>query len=144
MLQLWDGTETLIPNSSLLESNVTNWTYSNRKVRFAVTVGVAYGSDPRQVVQLLGEVADRHGLVEKEPKPQVLFTEFGDSALAFELRFWVDVGRSNAAQVSSDLRLMIAGAFAEHGIVIAFPQRDLHLRSVSGDAAGRLRGPEKT
>jgi small-conductance mechanosensitive channel len=129
VLQLWDGTETLIPNSSLLENNVTNWTYSNRKVRFTVTVGVAYGSDPRRVIQVLEEVAERHGLVEKEPKPQVFFTEFGDSTLTFELRFWVDVAKANAAQVSSDLRLMIAGSFAEHGIVIDFPQRDIHLHS---------------
>ena len=127
VLQLWDGTETLIPNSSLLENNVTNWTYSNRKVRFSVTVGVAYGSDTRRVIQLLGEVAERHGVVEKDPKPQVLFTDFGESALTFELRFWVDVIKANAAQVGSDLRQMIAGAFAENGIVIAFPQRDLHL-----------------
>jgi small-conductance mechanosensitive channel len=127
VLQLWDGTETLIPNSSLLENNVTNWTYSNRKVRFTVTVGVAYGSDTRRVTQVLNEVAERHGLVDKEPAPQVLLTEFGDSALSFELRFWADVTKANAAQVSSDLRLMIAGSFAEHGIVIAFPQRDIHL-----------------
>ena len=127
VLHLWDGTETLIPNSSLLENNVSNWTYSSRKVRFSVTVGVAYGSDTRRVIQLLGEVAERHGVVEKEPKPQVLFTDFGDSALTFELRFWVDVIKVNSAQVASDLRLMIAGAFAEHGIVVAFPQRDLHL-----------------
>jgi small-conductance mechanosensitive channel len=129
VLQLWDGTETLIPNSTLLENNLTNWTYSNRRVRFAVTVGVAYGSDVRRVIQLLNEVAERHGLVEKEPKPQVLFTEFGDSTLTFELRFWVDVAKANAAQVSSDLRLMISGAFAEHGIVIDFPQRDIHLHA---------------
>ncbi len=128
ILELWDGTETLIPNSTLLENNLTNWTYSNRKVRFAVTVGVAYGSDPRRVIQLLGEVAERHGLVQTEPKPQVLFTEFADSTLNFELRFWLDVSKANAAQVSSDLRLMIAGSFAEAGITIAFPQRDIHLQ----------------
>jgi small-conductance mechanosensitive channel len=127
VLQLWDGTETLIPNSSLLENNVSNWTYTSRKVRFSVTVGAAYGSDPRRVLQLLGEAADRHGVVEKEPKPQALFTDFGDSALTFELRYWVDVIKANAAQVGSDLRQMIAGSFAENGIVIAFPQRDLHL-----------------
>jgi small-conductance mechanosensitive channel len=57
------------------------------------------------------------------------FTEFGDSTLSFELRFWVDVFQANAAQVSSDLRLMIAGAFAENGIVIDFPQRDIHLHA---------------
>jgi small-conductance mechanosensitive channel len=81
VLQLWDGTETLIPNRSLLENNVTHWTYSNCKVRFAANAGVAYGSDSRRVIQSLSEVAERHGLVEKEPKPQVLFTEFGDSTL---------------------------------------------------------------
>jgi small-conductance mechanosensitive channel len=129
ILQLWDGTETLIPNSALLENNLTNWTYTDRRVRFAMTVGVAYGSDTRRVMQLMTEAAERHGLVEKEPKPQVLFTEFGNSALTFELRFWVDVSKANSAQVSSDLRLMIAGTFAETGIVINYPQRDIHLHS---------------
>ena len=127
VLQLWDDTETLIPNSSLLENNVTNWTYSNRRVRFTVSVGVDYASDPRRVTQVLNDVAERHGLVEKDPKPQVMFVEFGDSTLMFELRFWVDVGKANAAQVSSDLRQMIVGSFAEHGIIIAFPQRDIRL-----------------
>ncbi len=127
VLQLWDGIETLIPNSSLLENNVSNWTYSSRKVRFSITVGVAYGSDTRRVIQLLGEVAERHGVVEKEPKPQVLFTDFGESALTFELRYWVDVITANASQVGSDMRQMIAGAFAEHGVVVAFPQRELHV-----------------
>ena len=89
--------------------------------------GVAYGSDPRRVTQVLNEVAERHGLVEKDPKPQVLFAEFGDSTLMFELRIWVDVTKANAAQVSIDLRQMIAGSFAENGIVIAFPQRDIRL-----------------
>lgn len=127
VLQLWDGTETLIPNSALLENNLTNWTYSNRTVRFTVSVGVAYGSDTRRVAQLLGEVADRHGLVHKEPKPQVIFTNFGDCNLSFDLLYWVDVLKCNAAQVSSDLRHMIASTFAESGIVMAFPQRDMHL-----------------
>jgi potassium-dependent mechanosensitive channel len=127
VLQRWDHTETLIPNSSLLENNLTNWTYSNHKVRFTVSVGVAYGSDTRRVAQLLAEVAERHGLVQKEPKPQVLFTDFGDSALSFELRYWVDVLKHNAGQVASDLRHMISGAFQEQGIILAFPQRDVHL-----------------
>ena len=127
VLALWDGTETLIPNSYLLENAVSNWTYSSRNVRFTIAVGVAYGSDTRRAIQLLTEVAERHGVVEKEPKPQAYLTEFGDNALLLELRFWVDVIKSNAALVSSDLRQMIAGAFAENNIVIAFPQRDLHV-----------------
>jgi small-conductance mechanosensitive channel len=127
IVQFWDGTETLIPNSLLLENNLTNWTYSNRNVRFTVTVGVAYGSDTSRVARLLVEAVQHHGLVQKEPPPQVFFTDFGDSNLNFEIRFWVDVMKHNAAQVSSDLRHMIAKSFAEHGIAMAFPQRDVHV-----------------
>ena len=96
--------------------------------------------------QLLVEAAERHGLVQEEPAPQVFFQEFGDSALNFGLRYWVDVINHNADQVGSDLRHMIAGAFAEKGIAMAFPQRDIHLdaaRPVAGangasrDACGR-------
>lgn len=129
IVQFWDGVETLIPNSALLENNLTNWTYSNRTIRFTLSVGVAYGSDTTGVSRLLAEVADRHGLVLKDPKPQVLFRDFSDSTLCFELRFWIDVSKHNSAQVSSDLRHMIAGAFADHGISMAFPQRDVHLDS---------------
>lgn len=127
VLQLWDNTEMLIPNSALLENSVTNWTYSNRKVRFIVSVGVAYGADTRRVVQLLTEIVERHGLVEKDPPPQILLTNFGENALTFEIRFWTDVLKGSPSQISSDLRQMIAVAFAEQGIVIAFPQRDIRL-----------------
>jgi small-conductance mechanosensitive channel len=78
-------------------------------------------------VQLLTEIAERHGLVEKEPAPQILFVNFGASSLDFELRFWVNVITGNSGQVASDLRQMIAGTFAEQGIVMAFPQCDMHL-----------------
>jgi small-conductance mechanosensitive channel len=127
VIQLFDHTETLIPNSALLENNLTNWTYSNGAVRFTVAVGVAYGSDTRRVAQLLADAAERHGHVQKEPKPVVLFANFGDNALAFELLYWVDVLKHNANKVASDLRHMIAGAFAENGVVMAFPQRDIHV-----------------
>jgi len=149
VLQLWDGTETLIPNSALLENNLTNWTYSNHTVRFSLTVGVAYGSDTRRVAQLLADAADRHGLIHKDPKPQVLFVDFGESALNFEVRYWVDVMKNNAAQIGSDLRHMVASAFAESGIVMAFPQRDVHLDAsrpfpvqvVQPEAQPRASGP---
>ena len=65
--------------------------------------------------------------MEKEPKPQVLFTSFGDNGLLFELRYWLDFTKTVPPQVATDLRLMIEGAFKSHGIVIAFPQRDVHL-----------------
>lgn len=146
VLELWDGTELLIPNSTLLENNVINWTYSNRAVRFSVSVGVAYGSDTSRVARLLAETVDRHSLVEKHPKPQILFQDFGESALTFEVRFWVDVVHASPAQVASDLRHMVSVAFAQNGIVIAFPQRDVHLDAtrpvpvqVVGDAPPTMR-----
>lgn len=137
VLQLWDGTETLIPNSLLLEKNLTNWTYSNRKVRFSVKAGVAYGSDPRRVQQLLAAAAERHGLVQREPAPQVYFQDFGEKTLVFELRYWVDVLQHNGAQIASDLRHMIATSFAENGIVMTFPlaAAPLQVNVVRSDAA---------
>ncbi len=140
VIRVRDGTETLIPNSALLENNLTNWTYSDRKVRFTVSVGVAYGSDTRRVAQLLTEEAERHGLVQKEPAPQVLFKEFGDNAMIFELRYWADVIQHDAGLIGSDLRHMIAGVFAESGIVLAFPQRDIHL-DTARPLQVRLEGP---
>lgn len=124
-----NGIETLVPNSTFLEQNVTNWTLSSRKVRYALNIGVGYGSPVRRVSELLMEVADRHNLVLKDPAPEVLFMDFGDSALMFTLYVWIEVGpgRRGGNVVLSDLRFMIDTSFAEHGIEIPFPQRDVHL-----------------
>lgn len=123
-----NGIETIIPNSTFIEQNLTNWTYTSGRVRFNVKVGVAYGSPVRTVTQLLEEVAGRHGKVLKNPVPEVLFEDFGGDALMFSLYYWLDV-RSGppARQVASDLRAMIEGAFAAQGIAIPYPQRDVHL-----------------
>lgn len=122
------GIETLIPNSSFLEQNVTNWTYTNRRVRFSVRVGAAYGSDTREVRDLLMEVGRRHGLVLKQPQPFVLFDDFGSDALVFSLNFWLELDPEiDRWVVQSDLRFMIEEAFSKAGITVAFPQRDVHL-----------------
>lgn len=123
-----NGIETIIPNSTFIEQNLTNWTHTSGHVRFNVKVGVAYGSPVRTVSQLLAEVADRHGLVLKNPAPEVLFEDFASDALVFGLYYWLDIGAGvPARRVASDLRGMIESAFAAQGIVIAFPQRDVHL-----------------
>ena len=122
-----NGIETLIPNSTFIEQNVTNWTYSNNTVRYAIKLGVAYGSPVRRVMDLLREVAERHGHVLKEPAPEVLFEDFGADALQFALYYWLDTSRSTGRLVASDLRAMIDASFTEHGITIAYPQRDVHL-----------------
>jgi small-conductance mechanosensitive channel len=124
----FDGVETIVPNSVLLENKVTNWTFTDQKVRRSVRIGVAYGSDLRVVSDLLEETVKRHGNVLGDPAPQVYLDDFGDNAVAFLVHFWVDLAQvANATRVMSDLRFMIGKRLDEAGIVIAFPQRDVHL-----------------
>ncbi len=123
-----NGIETIIPNSTFIEQNLTNWTYTSGRVRFNVKVGVAYGSPVRVVTQLLEEIAGRHGKVLKNPPPEVLFEDFGNDALVFSLYYWLDVRSGTPArQVASDLRAMIEAGFSAQGIAIPYPQRDVHL-----------------
>ena len=124
----YDGVDAIVPNSTLLEGRVTNWTMSNQRVRRVVRVGAAYGSSTRQVADLIRGCAERHGQVLKQPPPQALLEDFGDNALMFGLYFWIDVkGGPGGTVIASDLRFMIEAALTEAGISIAFPQRDLHL-----------------
>ena len=123
-----DGIETLVPNSALVESNVTNWTHSSSEVRRSVKVAVAYGSDTRKVADTLLAQADRHGQVLKQPPPRVIFEDFGADGLAFALEYWIDYAKGvDGRQIASDLRFMAEKALAEAGVSIPFPQRALHL-----------------
>lgn len=126
LIQHFDGIETLIPNSTLLEEQVTNWSLSNPLIRRTISVGVAYGSPTREVSNKLLEVAAEHGLVLDNPKPEVRFVEFGDSTLNFQLLIWIDGKTIQGATLDSDIRFMIDKAFAAANIVISFPQRDIH------------------
>jgi small-conductance mechanosensitive channel len=123
-----DDVETVIPNSLFLENRVTNWTLSSSKMRRTMRVGVAYGTEPRTVMDILTESAGRHGRICKDPAPFAVFEDFGDSALLFSLYFWLELGTgNNPIVVTSDLRLMIEKRFSEAGIGVPFPQRDMHL-----------------
>jgi small-conductance mechanosensitive channel len=125
-----DDMETMIPNSVFLENRVTNWTLSSARVRRSLRVSVAYNTSPPQVMALLTEVAGRHGLICKEPVPFAVFEDFGENALVFGLYFWLELrGGTNPMIVTSDLRLMLEKRFAEVGISLPFPQRDVHLTS---------------
>lgn len=129
-----NGVEILVPNSSFLDSSVVNWTRRDDQVRLSVLVGVAYGSDIRQVEALLQQVAAEHPQVLEDPAPVVLFQDFGASSLDFELQVWMRLTRkTNRWKILSDLRFEIDRLFAEASIEIPFPQRDLHL-----DAAAPL------
>ncbi len=123
-----DGVHLLIPNSQLLENTVTNWTLVDDLVRTAVRVGVAYESDVRLTETLMYRVAQEHPDVLKTPEPLVIFDNFGDSSLEFELNFWVhSTAERGLRMIRSDLRFQIEALFREEGLVIAFPQRDVHL-----------------
>jgi small-conductance mechanosensitive channel len=123
-----DGVHMLVPNSTLLESTVTNWTLVDDRIRGTVTVGVEYGSPVKLVHDVMEEVCNTHEAILDDPAPRVFFDDFGDNALMFEASFWVRAGSELAVRgVRSDLRFAIEAAFREHGIVVAFPQRDVHL-----------------
>jgi len=124
-----DGVEKLIPNANLIASEITNWTHSDRAVRLHVKVGVAYKTDPFKVRELLLHVADNHERVLKYPQPNVLFVDFGESALEFELRLWINDPQEGIENMRSAMRFEIWKVFKEHGIEIPFPQRDLHIKS---------------
>ena len=136
-MRTFSGVEVLVPNSKFLENNVVNWTLSDQKMRFDVTVGVAYGSDTRRVKDILEEIAGRHGQILKDPEPVVVFHDFGDSALVFAVYFWLDLEKSDSRVVRSDIRFMIERALAKENIAIAFPQRDVHM-NMAGPVEVRL------
>ncbi|WP_447599407.1 mechanosensitive ion channel domain-containing protein [Nitrospira sp. Nam80] len=111
------GVETLIPNSNLLERNLTNWTYSSYRKRYSLQLTVVEGPASRRVKDLLVDLALRHGRILKEPEPYVLLEEFKDGALVFSLQYWIEIGPAvDPATVASDLRFMIESAFADQGI----------------------------
>jgi len=123
-----DGVHLLIPNSHLLENMVVNWTLVDKKVRCVLRVGVAYGSPVREVESLIMQALDDHPETMDDPKPMVFFEDFGDSALIFDSYFWIDsFGERDLRKVKSDIRYRIDELFNEAGIVIAFPQQDVHM-----------------
>jgi len=123
-----DGVHLLVPNSQLLENTVVNWTLIDREIRTTVRVGVAYGSPVKLVSELIMQAVREHALIKKKPAPSVVFEDFGDNALLFDTYFWSDVGGEKfLREIRSDVRFRIAELFAEHDIVVAFPQRDVHL-----------------
>lgn len=123
-----DGVHMLVPNSQMLERIVINWTLVDRQIRTVVRVGVVYGSPVRLVEELLYRTVEEHPAVLDEPRPAVIFEDFGDNALVFDLYFWCEAqGERDLRMIRSDIRFRIDELCAEHEIVIAFPQRDVHL-----------------
>jgi potassium-dependent mechanosensitive channel len=125
----WDHKELIVPNRDFVTGKLVNWTLTNPNLRVVIKVGIAYGSDTRLVVRLLEEAAAAHPLTLADPPPIAVFSQFGSSSLDFELRVFA-AGVVNARMLRHDLHLAIDDTFRTHGVEIAFPQQDLHVRSV--------------
>ena len=127
-----DGVHLLVPNSMLLERTVVNWTLVDLEIRTTVRVGVAYGSPVRLVADLVLQAVKEQDEIKQKPAPSVIFDDFGDNALAFDAYFWCDVGGERVLrEIRSSIRFRISELFEQNGVVIAFPQRDVHLDSSS-------------
>ncbi len=142
----FDRRELIVPNKSFITDNVINWTLSDPVCRTIVNVGVAYGTDTAMVSSILMSIARRNPMVLDQPEPCVVFGGFGDSTLDFELRVFIG-HRESRPGIDSSLYMAINQEFNQAGIEIAFPQQDLHVRTVNGNVNGAaalasLAGPE--
>ena len=131
-VKTFDNLRLVLPNSSLLQNKVINWSLTDDILRRDIAVGVRYGSPVRKVESLIEQAVNEHNLVEESPQPIILFDDFGDNALIFRVFMWVRMSRTGKSNLSvrrieSDIRFRIDELFRENDIVIAFPQRDLHI-----------------
>ncbi len=124
----WDNKELVIPNKTFITGDVINWTLTDPILRAIINVGVSYSADVDHVVRVLKKIAAAEPTVLQTPPSTVFFKEFGDSTLNFELRVYIPSVR-NWVSVKHVLNMTIMKTFKEEGIEIAFPQRDLHIRS---------------
>lgn len=124
-----DNIAVIVPNSDIVNTRIINWSHNNRNVRFNFPVGVSYKEDPELIRKLLIEIATGNPGVLKNPKPDVLFDEFGDSSLNFIFRVWTSDYSDTPGILKSELYFAIFKKFKEHNIEIPFPQRDIHLKS---------------
>jgi small-conductance mechanosensitive channel len=129
-----DNIAMIVPNADFITQRVTNWSYADPRVRFRVAFGVAYGTDLEKLGKLMLEVAGAHPKALKEPRPELFFVGFGDSALNFELAVWSEEMNNTPRRFRSELLLAIERKLRENGIEIPFPQREVRFRS-SGPAA---------
>ena len=124
-----DNITMIVPNADFISNTVTNWSHGDPKVRIRVPIGVAYGSDLKLLQRLLLEAAAEHPKALRDPSPVVLFTEFGDSSLNFELGVWTQEMTAIPIHFTSEMNFIIDQKLRENDIEIPFPQRDLHVRS---------------
>lgn len=129
-----DGKEHLIPNENLISQEVINWSHSDELIRNSIPLGIHYKADVRKAMDLCLEAARENQRILTTPEPAVFLTGFGDSAVNLELSVWINDPQNGFFMTQSEILLAIWDKFHEHGVEIPYPQRDLHLRSVTADA----------
>ncbi|HPD57295.1 MAG TPA: mechanosensitive ion channel [Smithellaceae bacterium] len=123
-----DNISIIVPNSQFISEVVINWSHTDRSVRFNYPIGVSYKEDPEVVKKVLLEIAYDNPGVLKNPKPDVLFTQYGDSSMMFNLRVWTREYINRPGVLKSHLYYEISRRFRKAGIEIPFPQRDVHIK----------------
>lgn len=129
-----DNMAIIVPNADFITQRVTNWSYEDPRVRFRIPFGVAYGTDLTKLRKLMLEVADENPQALKDPKPGLFFVGFGESSLNFELGVWSGEATISPRRFLSDLFFAMEKKLRENAIEIPYPQQDLHVRTVVGDA----------
>ncbi|QYH38248.1 mechanosensitive ion channel [Algoriphagus sp. NBT04N3] len=124
-----DNITIIVPNSQFIDSQVINWSHSDRMVRFNFPVGVSYKENPQRVKEILLDVAKKNPGVLNTPETDVLFSDYGDNSINFTLRVWTSEYINRPNVLKSQLYYEVFKRFGEEGIEIPFPQRDLHLKS---------------
>ncbi|WP_163377977.1 mechanosensitive ion channel family protein [Cyclobacterium sp. SYSU L10401] len=124
-----DNISVIVPNSQFIDNAVINWSHNDRNIRFNIPVGVSYREDPAKIKRILLEVVKANDGVLKYPEPDVLFEQYNDSSIDFNLRVWTSQYINKPRVLKSQLYYEIFRRFGEEKVEIPFPQRDLHIRS---------------
>lgn len=141
----WDRKELIVPNKEFITGQLINWSLSDQILRIIIPVGIAYGSDTDLAEKLMKKAIRNNPLIVKKPAPSVVMVNFGDNTLNYELRVFIN-NIDHWVEMRHTLHKAIDRAFREEGIIIAFPQRDVHLdidsplsvRILSGDSLGNF------
>ncbi len=129
-----DNYSMLIPSKEIVSGRIVNWTFHDDVVRIHIPIGVSYDSDPSEVKKVLLGAAERHPDILKDPSPDVWISEFGDNSILFDLLVFFDCRTTNERSLKGKFNFLLWEALQDADIEIPFPQRDLHLRSVTDDA----------
>ena len=142
VIRTYDGSEVIVPNGNLISKELINWTRTDMRRRGEVLIGVAYGTDPQKVLDLLTEAANSNERILEQPEPQALFLGFGESSLDFRLLFWI-ADADHRLVIQSEMTVKVNTAIVEAGITIPFPQHDLHVRSVDPIIMDRVKAQDE-